>query len=459
MNRHLISLLLALALGLVGCRLALPTPTPASTATPTLAPTSTPTLIPTATPTATPSVPTYELFIEPEDGRTPVLSAIADDRDTLRVVMYLITDSDIVWALKDAAARGVNVRVLLEMNPYGGSSQNATIAADLKAAGVSVQWDPRTIRYLHQKTIIVDESYALVMTANFTSSSFTANREYMIRTTRPEDVAEIIATFEADWARQAMQHTNLRLAWSPDNARDFLLRLIDEAQTALDIEHQNMQDEEVLDHLVAAASRGVRIRYLSSPHYPLSEDNDEPGRERLRQAGAQVRYLDDPYIHTKVLIVDGRQVLVGSINLTSGSLDFNRELSILVDEPYVVQALLQQFQADWEIGREEAIRQVPTPETGYVDHTQAAQYFYQEVTVRLTVQSTYNSGRVIWLMGDKNRDSNFKVVIFPNVWDKWPDRPDRYYKGKTIHVTGLVEKYRDWPEIIVEDPSQIQIVQ
>ncbi len=463
--KRLLPLLLLLALLLSGCPAVSPTPTPTpvptptATFTPTPAPTPPPTATPTPPPQETAGGPFYQLFVEPEDGRAPVLSAFADAQKTLRVVMYLITDPDIIQALKDTAARGVDVRLLLELNPYGGSSQNALIARELKQAGITVRWDPRTIRYLHQKTIIVDEAYALVMTGNFTTSAFTANREYIVRTDRPEDVAEIIATFEADWARQPVEHANPRLAWSPENAREFLLRLIDEAQETLDIEHQNMQDEEVVDHLVAAARRGVRIRHITTPNYPLEEDTDEPGRERLRQAGAQVRYLDDPYVHAKVILVDGRAALVGSINLTSNSLDFNRELSILIDEPAPVQRLAQQFEADWAKARTEAFPQVATPEAGYIDHTQAARYYYQEVTVELPVKATYNSGRVIWLMPNEDRDQNFKVVIFPRVWDKWPETPDQYYAGKTIRVTGLIKKYRGWPEIIVNDPSQIEIIE
>ena len=84
--------------------------------------------------------------------------------------MYLITDEEVIRALKDAAGRGVDVRLLLEMNPFGGGSGNVDVAGDLKAAGVSRALGPRTINFLHQKTIIVDAAYALVMTSNFTTS-------------------------------------------------------------------------------------------------------------------------------------------------------------------------------------------------------------------------------------------------------------------------------------------------
>ena len=76
----------------------------------------------------------------------------------------------------------------------------------------------------------------------------------------------------------------------------------------------------------------------------------------------------------------------------------------------------------------------------------------------MPVNETYNSGRVIWLMPDSDIDSNFKVVIFPSVWSKWPETPDVYYKGKTIRVYGLIKVYRGWPEMIINDPSEIQVV-
>lgn len=462
-----VSLLLALALAwwLVACR-ATPTPVAPSTvaalpsATPTeaLPETVAPPLTPTPAPTPAPDRPLYELFIEPEDGLAPVLTALAEARSTLRIAMYQITHEQIIQAIQATAARGVHTRVLLEMNPQGGGAQNAEVANQLKAAGVEVRWEPRTFRFLHQKTIVVDDVYALIMTGNLTASAFNSNREYLISTARPEDVAEIIATFEADWARQGVQHTNPRLVWAPDAARAGLLAFIDAAQSSLDIEHQNMQDAEVIEHLVQAIQRGVHVRFISTPQHPLSDDADEPGRARLRQVGAQIGYLSDPYIHAKLMIADNARALVGSFNLTTNSLDFNRELSILVDDASVVAALAQQFAADWEQTRAEAFPQSTPPAVGYIDHTQAAEHFYEEATVQLTVQATYNSGRVIWLMGDENRSRNFKVILFPRLWDRWPDTPDRFLKGKTIRVHGVIEKYREWPEIVVEDPSQIEIV-
>ena len=53
----------------------------------------------------------------------------------------------------------------------------------------------------------------------------------------------------------------------------------------------------------------------------------------LAAAGASVRAVDAPAIHGKVVVADHRTLYVGSVNLTPTSLDDNRELGLLLDEP------------------------------------------------------------------------------------------------------------------------------
>jgi phosphatidylserine/phosphatidylglycerophosphate/cardiolipin synthase-like enzyme len=53
----------------------------------------------------------------------------------------------------------------------------------------------------------------------------------------------------------------------------------------------------------------------------------------LAAAGASVRAVDAPAIHGKVVVADHHTLYVGSVNLTPTSLDDNRELGLLLDEP------------------------------------------------------------------------------------------------------------------------------
>lgn len=400
------------------------------------------------------------LFVLPEDGSGVILDALNEADESIVFVMYLVTSNDFIEALKAAEARGVEVRGMMELNPYGGSSSNTDVFDELVEAGADMKWDGRGIRYLHEKMILVDGELMFVMTCNMTASAFTANREYGLVDTDPAHIAEVMQVFEADWSREDPGLVDPLLVWSPFNAREEWRALIDGAQRSVDLEQSSMLDPEIEGRLVAAAQRGVRVRYISTPDWPLEGDLDEPARERMRQAGVLVRYLDDPFVHAKVFLVDDVRGFVGSENVSTNSLDNNRELGIIFEDRDSVERLAAQFEADWAAAAEAAF---PTagravPESGYVDHADARKYFFSEVTVELPVLYVYNSGRVAWLMPDEDADGNFKVVIFPSDFSKWPEPPDVYYGGKVIRVTGLVEKYRGWPEIIVHNPEEIEIV-
>ena len=52
----------------------------------------------------------------------------------------------------------------------------------------------------------------------------------------------------------------------------------------------------------------------------------------------------------------------------------------------------------------------------------------------------------------------FKVVIFADDWDKWPQSPDELFYGKNVRVTGEVELYQGAPEVVVESPDQIELI-
>jgi cardiolipin synthase len=429
---------------------------PTSTSTPRI---PSPTHLPTPSPTS--PIPDYlSLFVLPQDGSDVILDVINEADESIDFVMYLVTSRDFIDALKSAEARGVEVRGMMELNPYGGGSSNVDVLNELAEAGAEMKWDPRSIKYLHEKMIVIDGELMFVMTCNMTSSAFTANREYGLIDTNPAHIAEVVKVFEADWNRQEPEWGDSLLVWSPINAREELLELIDGAQSSIDLEQSSMLDAQVEAHLIDAAERGVVVRYVSTPDWPIEDDYDEPARERMRHAGVLVRYLDDPFVHAKVFLVDRVRGFVGSENISSNSLDNNRELGVIFEDDDSVERLAAQFETDWAAATGEAFPtgELAVPESGYIVHSDAHKFYYREVTVELPVLYVYNSGRVAWLMPDEDSDSNFKAVIFPGDFAKWPEMPDIYYGGKIIRVTGLIEKYRGWPEIIIHNPEEIEIV-
>ncbi len=303
---------------------------------------------PLPTRTSTPRPP--GLFVEPDDGVTPVLALIQGARRSLDVTVYLMTSREVMRALSSAARRGVAVRVILERHPYGGSESNQRAAAELQKSGVDVRYSSPAFRYTHQKSIVVDHRVGAILTMNFTHSSFTRNREYGVIVHDPVYVEEMERVFDADWARLPPRWPSPpRLVWSPVNSREVILHLIRSARTSLDLEEQDLVDEEVVQALIAAAQRGVRVR-LVRPPLRDNEEVEQRNVRRLQRAGGQVRVVTSPYVHAKVIVVDQKAALVGSMNLTPTSLDMNRELGIVVREASVVHRILQVLQRDWEKG-------------------------------------------------------------------------------------------------------------
>jgi len=296
------------------------------------------------------------LVIEPDDGRAPIEQAIASAERSLDLVTYLLTDRQIVAALKAAHNRGVRVRVMLEQHPYGDGPGNDAVAQELQAADVTTGWTNPAFRLTHQKTLIIDDATALVMTLNLTASAFRRNRDLAAQVDDRAAVAEIRRVFEADWNREAVQPTQPDLVWSPDNARAKLLALIRGARDTLAVYAEEMQDRELEDALGEAARRGVAVHVITSASQG-GRDPNAPGRRRIARAGVEVRLLESPYVHAKALLADvgseGAVAFVGSENVSTSSLDQNRELGVLLRDGPRLQRLQAVFERDWTEASEE----------------------------------------------------------------------------------------------------------
>ena len=332
--------------------------------------TALPTLTPLPPVTATTALPdqlhlrpvapnALTLFIQPDDGRAPVLDAFNNARTRIDLMIYLLSDRDAITALKSAVLRGVAVRVLLEQHPCcsGDNAMQRALFGELQAARVQVQWTNPAFRLTHAKMAVMDGTTALVMSQNLTRSSFTFNREASIVDRDPVDVAALDALFAADWARSPYAQLDPNLVIANSNARQTFLTLIGGATKSLSVESEEMQDPAIIDALIAAQKHGVAVRYIGSTAAagtiaPQRDDN-ATGRKRLTGGGANVRLLAAPYVHTKTVVVDEAVAFIGSENFSASSLDMNREIGILTTDTAIIGRLTGVFTKDWSAGKPE----------------------------------------------------------------------------------------------------------
>src|SRR6185369_175156 len=100
-----------------------------------------------------------------------------------------------------------------------------------------------------------------------------------------------------------------------------------------------------VDALGGAAARGVAVSIVL-PGSGRSSATDASARA-LAAGGASVRLLGAPDVHAKAIVADGARLYVGSINLTAASLDANRELGVVLEDPAAAARVATTIAGDW----------------------------------------------------------------------------------------------------------------
>jgi phosphatidylserine/phosphatidylglycerophosphate/cardiolipin synthase-like enzyme len=293
----------------------------------------------------------YTLLTQPTSGRDQILSLINGAQTSINLTIYEIEDPQFISALTAAAKRGVNVRVLYNHYSFAQYSHdpNAQYVAQLNAGGVQTKEAAQTFTVTHQKTFTIDDSVSVIMTFNLCPSYFSTTRDFGIITSDPGQVAEITQVFEADWAYQPVSVSQSALVWSPDNSRSKILDLINSATRTLDVYNEETSDKASMAALIAAAKRGVTVRFITAILKSSSSPTDGNAAERatLNANGVQAKGLANPYIHAKMILADGAQVFLGSENFSSTSLDKNRELGIILNDSSIISSIEGTFESDW----------------------------------------------------------------------------------------------------------------
>ncbi len=98
---------------------------------------------------------------------------------------------------------------------------------------------------------------------------------------------KIAACFEADWHRKEFtppEHSNL--IWCSSNGRDRIAQFIDDAKHTLFLQNERYQDPIIIERLVRAKGRGVKVHVMARPPHTLK-------KEKLIEGVGGLRIMDD----------------------------------------------------------------------------------------------------------------------------------------------------------------------
>jgi cardiolipin synthase A/B len=292
------------------------------------------------------------LIVLPDDSARPILEAIDRARKSLRIKMFIFTDPAVLQAVIAAKKRGVSVRIMLNPARRSGESENADSRKLLAAAGVDVLDSSPQFDLTHEKSMVVDDETAFVMSFNWEPKDLTETRDYAVTTTARHEVAEVMECFDADWDRKPFTpREDSHLIWCVGNGRQRIGQFIDQAKHTLWLQNERYQDPAIIERLVRARERGVKVHIMARPPHKLKKEKLLEGVGGLRildDVGVKVHKLKGLKLHAKLLLADDVRGIVGSINLAPGSFDSRRECAIEVRDADVVDRLHDVTRADWK---------------------------------------------------------------------------------------------------------------
>jgi phosphatidylserine/phosphatidylglycerophosphate/cardiolipin synthase-like enzyme len=292
------------------------------------------------------------IIIFPDDTVKSIVDAINNAHKSILIKMFLFSDSELLNAVIAAKERGVKVKVMLNPSRRNGEEENGDARVKLEAAGIEVRDTNPCFVITHEKSMVVDGKLAFVKSLNWETKNLTETRDYAIITSHPCEVEEIILCFEADWHRQNFDPgEDACLIWCSLNGRERIAKFIDQAKHTLFVQNERYQDLVIIERLVRAASRGIKIHAMVPPPHTLKMEKIVEGVGGLRimdDVGIKIHRLKHLKLHGKMLLADGLRAIVGSINLAPGSFDHRRELAIEVHDEDVVERLQKIAHHDWK---------------------------------------------------------------------------------------------------------------
>ena len=203
------------------------------------------------------------------------------------------------------------------------------------------------VSFTHAKTFVWDTSRA-IQTANLNRTSFLDNREHFFLWTDENIRNNLFDLFELDMKviqdRKAYtaQYQTLIENFSPNllvcplNCRQIIESLLINAKKSIHISAQYITDENILKILRQQSDKEIRIR----------TNNFDTNKDLIRYFGKENIIFENSklYNHDKMMIIDNKILMIGSMNFSDNALDNNREIGVITTNQKLIDQQYQLFE-------------------------------------------------------------------------------------------------------------------
>lgn len=290
---------------------------------------------------------TWKIYISPIDTRkwwSQNISLLSPKNSNIYIRMYNITDDRAKQKLKQLASTH-NVHMIYETLKHGENKPTEDyqwLTNSLQNNGIHIYNDKQMwVNFTHAKTQVGSNGY-IIQTMNWTKSSFDSNREFMFVWNDRDIIDSLTYVFEQDVSGnkvdKMMIHPNLLIC--PIDCRSKIEYMIKSAQKSIYIYNQYISDDSIAKLLKDKISQKLDIKIILAKW-----DEDENNKKNF---GNNYKGQSKPYPHAKVLLIDDKYLIISSINFSTNSMNYNREIWIIVTDIEAVSKFKKIFLQDWK---------------------------------------------------------------------------------------------------------------
>ena len=263
------------------------------------------------------------LVLDPAERKAALLKIIGAARRRLVLSLFRCDDFSLLDALAAALGRGCEVEALLTKRAKGGKKRLKKLWGALEEMGAVVtRYADPVVKY-HAKYLVADGTTAIITTLNPTRKCFTRTWDALLITQDPSVVKGLQTLFKADSAGKPLPQRrpiSRRLIIGPERSRSEIRAMIASAKDSIRILDHKLSDPDLVALLRERRDEGITVTVL--------------GKQPIRGF--------EP--HGKMMIVDEARAVLGSTALSTLSLDFRREVSIVIHDPGLVKQLRMSYQ-------------------------------------------------------------------------------------------------------------------
>ena len=313
----------------------------------------------------------------PEDWQSSVAGRLIEKinaaQTSIHIAAFEFNLTPVAEALIAAKQRGVDVRWVTddEHGLEADEEPDRGQFAMLQEAGIEVRADTRSA-LMHNKFWIFDGQIVWTGSTNVTENGVFDQDNNVIVIQSPELAAIYEGEFQEMWDGQFGPRSPSTL--------DQQVVTVNGSRIVVVFTSEDPALENAIVPIVQSANQSIRFLAFSFTDFPLADAMSQRFKAGVDVAGvfekvgseteaAELRTLmcrsvpvkqdgNPGFLHHKVIVVDERIVITGSLNFSTNAEENNDENVIIIDNPEIARLYLQEFDRVWNLAEDPEVETI-----------------------------------------------------------------------------------------------------